>query len=418
VAGQRSFQVARRLALLLALAVLGVVIARLAGWKPVISRSSPSPSLPTLTKSVLLPQDNVVDTGRTATKGPSTLPATESSTPHVTLIGPPTPADAWANSLLDRVLIPLEQPRPSLDGFAWWQNSEASGSLMLDDGALILEQQPLSLEGQTTVFIAIPGQANPNQLERVAGIVFTQGALNLTVYAMESDAENQHWILSNARIDTAFEALVVQAAARSAVLKAAYIENPGAAVEFVLIQAAMFSEPTVTAASTLPTTTATASRTPVLVNTPTPTRQPDPYLGQVITATIDPIIDSSKDFSPAAITDFVNRHPRTGFLAWTDAGPTINGQTMSVDQARELTFYALAPSDPMGAVSSFLKVVYTENTTRLPERQIYFQAHRMEEILFWLVTRTAERGGQLRIAYDDFGAKQAITVIEFSSASQ
>ena len=99
--------------------------------------------------------------------------------------------------------------------------------------------------------------------------------------------------------------------------------------------------------------------------------------------------------------------------SWTDTGPTLNGQTMSVDQASELNFYALAPSDPAGTVSTFLKVVYNGSITRLPEKQIYFQGQRMEEILFWLVTHAAERDGQLRIAYDDFGAKQAITVIGF-----
>lgn len=411
MAGQRGFQLARRLALILALAVLGVVIARLAGWKP--NLSSPLPS-PTLTEIGLLAQDGGAEAGGgSATKTASSIPPTQSSTPSVTLIGPATPADAWANSLLDSIVIVLEQPRPSPDGFAWWQNSEASGWLGLTTGALTLERQPLSLEGQSMVFITIPGQANLNQLERVASVAVDQGALSLTVYGTDAVSESQHWILSNAHIDTAFEALVIQAAARSAVLKAAYIENPGTASEFVLVEARALNVPTVTAASTLPTPSATASQTPVLTSPPTPTRQPDPYLGQVIASTIDPIIDSSKDFSPAAITDFVNRHPRTGFLTWTDTGPRINGQTMSVDQAKELNFYALAPSDATGTVASFLEVVYTDNTTRMPELQIYFQGHRMEEILFWLTKRAAERGGQLRIAYDDFGAKQAITVIDF-----
>jgi hypothetical protein len=417
VAGQRSFQIARSLALILALGVLGLVVARLAGWEPLSDGLSHSPSLPTLTQSGPPPSDSTGAIGAIATKAPFTPPATQSSTPNVTLIGPTTPADAWANSLLDKVLETLKQPRPSPDGFAWWQNSEASGLLMLDGEALVLEQQPLSFEGQNTVFVAISGRANPNQLERVASVVFTQGALNLTVYSLGSDAENEHWILSGAHIDTPFVSLVVQAAARSAVLKAAYIENPGAAVELVLVEATMFGEPTVTAAGTLLTATATATGTPARVNTPTPTRQPDLYLGQILNSTIDPIIDGSKDFSSAAITDFVNRHPRTGFLAWTDTGPTINSQALSVDQAKELTFYTLAPSDPAGSVSSFLKVVYTDNTTRLPEKQVYFQGQRMEEILFWLVTRAAERGGRLRIAYDDFGAKQAITVLEFSSSN-
>lgn len=400
---------------MLAVGVLAVVVARLAGWRPTIDSLSSGFPLPTPTEIGLWPQDNGGDTGRTATRAPSTLSFTKSSTPSVTLIGPATPADAWANALLDRILIVLRQPRPLPDGLAWWQNSEAGGLLALTGGALTLKQQPLSLEGQNTVFIAIPGQVNPNQLDRVASVIFDQGALNLTVYSMESTAENQYWILSSAQIDAAFEALVVQAAARSAALKAAYIENPGAVAEFVLVEAGTLDTPRVTPAGTLPT--ATASQTSVPINTPTPTREPDLYLGQVIASTIDPIIDSSKDFSPAAITDFVNRHPRTGFLAWTGTGSTIDGQALSVDQAEELTFYALSPSDPTGATSSFLKVVYTDNTTRLPEKQIYFQGQRMGEILFWLATHAAERGGRLRIAYDDFGAKQAITVIDFSRSA-
>lgn len=335
----------------------------------------------------------------------------------MTLIGPATPADAWANVLLDKVLVALEQPRPSPDGFAWWQNSEAGGLLTFSSGTLILDQQPISLEGHSRIDIAIARQTNPNQLERVASVLFNQGALNLTIYSTESDADNQHWILSNARIDTAFEALAVQAAARSTLFRVAYIDNPGTTAELVLVEARLISAPTVMPLGTLPTATATLTQTPTFIHTPTPTRQPDSYLGQVIAATVDPIIDNSEDFLPAVVTDFANRHPRTGFLVWTDAGPTINGQAMSVDQARELTFYSLAPSDPSGAVSSFLKVVYTDNTTRLPEKQIYFQGQRMGEILFWLATRAAERGGRLRIAYDDFGARQTITVIDFGRSA-
>lgn len=335
------------------------------------------------------------------------------ATLSVTLIGPSTPADAWANSLLDRLLPMLQQPRPSPDGLAWWQNSEASGLLTLVDGFLALGQQPVGFEGQSVIDIAVAGQANSNQLEQAARVVLDQGALILTVYSTEPDVESGHWILSNSEVDTAFVSLVVQAAARSVALRAAFIENPGAAAEFVLVEAKALNIPTGTPLSTLATSTATPVRTPTPLSTPTPTREPDPYLGQVIASAIDPIIDSADEFSPGVIADFVNRHPRTGFLSWTDAGPTLNSQTMSVDQASELNFYALAPSDPTGTVSTFLKVVYNGSITRLPERQIYFQGQRMEEILFWLVTHAAERDGQLRIAYDDFGAKQAITVIGF-----
>jgi hypothetical protein len=37
----------------------------------------------------------------------------------------------------------------------------------------------------------------------------------------------------------------------------------------------------------------------------------------------------------------------------------------------------------------------------------------MEEIVYWIVIHAAERGGQMLVAYDDYGQRQAITIIGF-----
>jgi hypothetical protein len=415
VGGQRRLQVLKGLSLLIALSVLGIVIARLAGWMPDVDdwgfdHPSPTPLVVTTFPST----PGGVDTLVTKVL-PSPL-AGQSPTAVVTLIGPATPADAWANSLLDQVLGSLQQPQPPADGFAWWQNSEASGDLSLVGNVPTLGGHPLDLSEQTQIDISMPRQTNPNQVERVASIVFAQGASTLTVYNTGPSPANEHWVLSSTEPTTACNALIVQAAARAIVLRAAYIENPGGTSEIMLVSASTLSTPTAAPTDLSPTASPTLTPTQLILSA-TPTREPDPYLGKVIAAAIDPIIDDTQDFVPSVVLDFANRHPRTGHLMWTASGPQLGGQLMSVSQASELGFYTLSPSEQTGRVTSFLKIVFTNNTTRLPEMQIYFQGQRMEEILFWLVSRADERGGQLRIAYDDFGTRQAITVIGFDPAS-
>ncbi|MBN1313585.1 MAG: hypothetical protein JXB30_19425 [Anaerolineae bacterium] len=404
------------MALAFALGVLGVVIARLAGWNPdinVFSPAHPSPTLSGTTKTPLC-----TESFETAVPGTATPPR-QSPTPGPTLVGPLTPADAWANSLLDKVLNTLQEPQSSPDGFAWWQSSEAGGELVLTNAVPALNQQLIDLDGQTRIDVSVVKQDNPNQLDRVASVIYVQGALTLTVFSRESGIENEYWVLSNAEPSIAFKALVVQATARASILEAAYMEKPASTAEFVLVgvrtlqigeaSPTEMSTPVMVSATYVPTWTIPAP-------TSTPTREPDIYLGRVIAAAIDPIIDNAAFFLPAIVQDFANRHPRTGYLTWSGAKPQIGGHSLSVDQAEELTFYTLTPSDAEGTVTSFLKVIYIDHTTRLPEKQIYFPGQRMEEILLWIVTRADERGGRLNIAYDDFGTKQAVTVIGFDSS--
>ena len=414
---QRRTQILRGLALLFALSVLGVVLARLAGWNPDIEPSPPSHLSSTVlgTNTPSQSDGSVI----TSTEPPPTdLLFRETPTPGPTLIGSPTPADAWANSLLDKVLTRLQHPQEISDGFAWWQRSEASGKLGISDAILTLNLQPVDLSKQVSIDISVVRQENPNQLEHIAYVAVEQGALALTVFSLQPNVENEHWVLSNVEPSTALEALVIQAAARSAILRAAYVENPARAAEFVLIEATGIFTPTASSTGMMTDVTPSATYVPTSTfpaATATPTRVPDIYLGRVITAAIDPVIDNAVLFLPTVVQDFANRHPRTGYLEWSKTGPQLSGQPLSVSQATDLTLYTLSPSEPEGTVTGFLKIIYINNTTRLPEKQIYFPGQRMEEILLWLVTRADERDGRLHIAYDDFGTKQAITIIGFDS---
>jgi hypothetical protein len=118
-------------------------------------------------------------------------------------------------------------------------------------------------------------------------------------------------------------------------------------------------------------------------------------------------------FQPSALYRFTEQHPWSGLLTWTETGPQINHRDTAIHQATELTFYTLSSDDPTGKTVTLMDVYYVEGTTRFPADSIYFQGHRMDEILYWMVRRAAERGGQLYVAYDDFGIKQAITLVGF-----
>lgn len=412
--GRRHIQRLRVLALFLALAALAVLILQIVGWLPSeavlisdafpVTTDTPSPA----------PRLTFVQASKPTPDIP--LSTTASLALTMTLSGPITPADEWANALLDIALPLLEQALPSGGGFAWWQGSDAGGMLMFVGERLLLGSLELHVDDQQVIGVLIPNHENPNQLDLLASIEPERGVLVLSVVDDTPPYGETRWLVSNAYPGIALTALAVQAERRGVALRAAFNRNPGGEAQLALVGIAQLAPtPTFPIPSGTEHPTPTASRTPTTTFTTTPTREPDVYLGRLIAEKIDPIIDAALFFDTNAVFDFAGRHPWTGILSWTETGAEIGGRPTAVCQATELTFYTLKANDPSGEVRRFLRILYVDGATRFPDDQVYFQGQRMEEILFWLVRRAAEREGQLIVAYDDFGAKQAITIVGFRS---
>jgi hypothetical protein len=273
----------------------------------------------------------------------------------------------------------------------------------------MLGGQSADIGAVTMIEVVIPDQTNPNRLEHIANIQLVDSTLSLSVTGLEAPYTTVRWLISNAQPALALEALVNQARLRDLALNAALVQYPGGQAQLALASVQSFSI-TPTPQPATPTPVASPSATP----TPTPTRVPEPYMGSVLATKIDPVIDAALSFSPQLTARAIGDHPAAGFLTWTETGAQINGRPTAVIRASRLNLYVLDASDPSGSsVIRFLTVVYVDNTTRFPDDRIYFQGQRMEEMLYWIVRRAAERGGQLLVIYDDFGATQTLTVVGF-----
>jgi hypothetical protein len=403
----------RGVALLLAigalLALVVVMLARREGIAPGLTVN------PSQTPTGEFPE-SAFPTGSAATFGIGGKPSTSAAavpTLAVTLIGPTTAADVWANVLLDRVLDRLKQPSPAGDGFAWWQGSEAGGILTYSNQALFFARQPFSVTDQQAINLFVIAHDDPNKLEPVASIKVDQGALVLTVTSVKADQAEGRWILAESTPDTALQALVIQAAARSIIVRAAYSSSPGQDGSLVLIEAQAMDYLTATVPGPESSTTATAA--PQVL--PTPTRPPESALGTVIESKFNPVIEAGLAFPQDVVAAFTASHAWTGPLTWRETGPQLNNRPMNVAEAGDLTFLILTPNDPRGPAQPFLRATYAGDVTRFPDELVYFQGQRMNEIIYWFVYYSAQHGGQLQVSYDDFGARQSVTIVGFAQFS-
>jgi hypothetical protein len=403
VTSQRSVQHLKVIALLLALVTLAAMILRMTG------RRAPAVSPPdTATPYVTTQSGGSVEVELM----PSLLPVLPTGEGTLSLPdnGPASPADPWANAVLDVALPALSASLPDARGLAWWQGSSAIGTLELSGEATTLNDQPVGSSTLTSLMVLIPKNDNPNYLTPIASMERQNGVLTLSV----DGSENMQWVLSNATTNMALRALAVQADRRNTILLAAYSEGMGVEGQLVLVSAedrdvAEAASATAHASALTPS----PSSQPTPMRTPTPTRTPEAYLGRVIDEKMDPVIDDAGSFDPTAIARYLDQHPWIGLLTWTETGAEIDGRKTALSLAEDVTFYTLSPNDPSGSTHRFMQVTYDGVVTRLPDDQIMFQGQRLEEMLYWMVRRAAERGGQLVVAYDDFGSKQAVTIVAF-----
>ncbi len=402
-AGERIYRL-KIITLLLALLALSTILLRLA--RP--------PFLGESTSSAGQAPETIPDTSAPTFTGGEPLRTPLEFTPQPeTTTGTPlpsTPVDKWASALLDQVLPQLSaSPPPS--GLAWWQSTSIITTLQAGPGNVaLLGGEPFEANSHLSLEILIPEPANPDRLNRV-GMVRQEGTvLTLSVFGGAPGLADMSWMLNRADVSLALHVLAVQASLRDVRLLVAYGELPGQQSQLVIVG----SEALGSTATALPATSGSPTPTvgfmPTSTRTPTPTPAPEAYLGRVMAAKIDPVIDAVAELDPHVVGSTFGSHPWLGALTWTESGAAVGGRRTYVEQAERLFFYVLQAD---GQVVRLFEANYDGNVTRLPDDLILFQGQRMEEMLYWLVRRAAERNGQLIVAYDDFGVKQAITVVGF-----
>jgi hypothetical protein len=350
---------------------------------------------------------------------PSALPAGASSTARVTwetptpnlTLNPPrptTPADEWANRILDLATPALPDQPPSYAGLSWWDAGALSGVLTARGSTIMLGSQPVDTGQVEQIDCVGPDAANPNRLVRYGTIVWQQAVLTLTAVAGGEQGTGATWLLSQSGPETALSALIAVAEARGLHITAAYLDGPPRLVLMSLASAGPPGESTPTAISP------TGSPSPP---TPSSTLIPAPELGDFIGSKLDLLIAAAASFDPEAAARFTENHPWAGALSWTEEGAIVSGRPTLLDQATELTFYMLAPDDPSGMVVRFMGVTFRDAVTYFPDDGFIFYGQRTEEIMYWLVRHAADRGLRVMVAYDGGGARQAITVTGFESLS-
>ena len=371
-----------------------------------------SPTLPSKT-----------DTGVTVNLGGETgsdgldTPGSRSTTltPGATLIGPTSPADGWANALLDQIEPLFDAGLLPGDGFAWWQSQSERARLNYHDGQVLIDLVPLAPAVPPRLVVSIPDSADANMLRRV-GLVETNGdSLTLTVFRSSSSLADKSWIVTNIDTVTPLKALVIQAAARSLDCIVAFDNGDASVSELVVLNLEHRAE---TDAST---PTPTLTKTPPAVQpsvSPTATRAPDISLGRLIAARLDTVIDGLAAIPQSDIAAYVNQHSAPGPLTWTETGPQFSGRPMGISQAIELKVEYLSPASPTNAAVTFFTADYENDVTHLLEDHVGFQGHRMEEIVYWMVYHSAQRQGTLIVSYDDFGARQSIGIVGFAPFPQ
>lgn len=398
----------------LSLIAVGFALTRLLLPIPLISPTSQAPAA---SVSGTATQSIVVNLGPNSSSGGLETPTSGSptSTLAVTLIGPPSPADAWANAVLDDVTSLFDAGLRPGDGFAWWQSQTERAPLDYHDGLVYFGVLPLTSSPPSRIVVSVPDPSDINQLHRVGLIEANGGSLTVTALSSSPLVGGRSWILTNVNSTLPISALVIQAAARSITYVAAYDDTDSSVAQLVILGLDHTNEVVVSTATAPPISNSQTLTAPIV---PTATRAPDIGLGRLISGRLDTVIDALADIPEPDVAAYVDQHSPPGPLTWTETGPRFNGRPMSVNEAVELNVEYLSHTSPTNAAVKFFTAEYQNDVTHLLEDHVGFQGHRMDEIVYWLVYHSTERRGTLIVTYDDFGARQSIGIIGFSPFSQ
>ncbi len=322
-----------------------------------------------------------------------------------------SPADQWADQLVAAALPVLSDGSLTSEGFVWWQNPAENGPLAANDDGLWLGGRQLEIDELERIEVLVPTAAGSSQLKGYGTVTWEGGALMLSAVGGADGATSTRWLLSSTRPGTAVRALIQQAAEQGYRLTAAYSTTFEKQASLVLTSAApvdVVAEPTEAPADA----TAAPTLTPVPSVQPTPTRAPEALMGQTVAEHVDPAIASLADLPEASKLAFAETHPWVGLLTWTESGPQISGRDIAIQEARELTVYVIASEGDDVLSERLLSATYNGSFTRLTDEQLIFHGQRMDEILYWMVRTAFDEGGQLLVAYDDFGTRQALTLVD------
>lgn len=359
-------------ALAIALLALAIVILRVTYIPPYGVVSSPAASPVSL-----------------STPSPTFRAAAETLPPTAT--APSAPVEAWARELLALIFThtAYQPAQPPFD------------TLIAHDVDLYVGSRLVSLEGQTTIQFLLPSDEAPFSPIVGGAVAEEEDVLVLTV------SGGPRRVVSGGTTASALRELMSAASAERVRLEAAIVRETEISVELVTVAHSLDElaqmTPTPSGYTPLP-----------MLGVITPSPFPDANLARLVGEQTNLIIDTAPLFHPDAVIRFLENHPWTGTLTWSEQGPRVGGQPLGVAEADTLTLYMLNPNDPSMTTVSVMELTYDEGSWRTSlSEDDWFYGHRLEEVLYWMVRRAAERDGQLLVAYDDPGALQAITVIGF-----
>lgn len=381
--------------------LLGIVVLLFGVWRvwltPAAPGATPAQTVTASPTAVIAPDDQFIEESSPVPPATTAAPVASDN----------TPADQWAETVLSLAVPLLDSGMFSPDGLAWWQSEAQRGLLTAGTQLAYLDDRPIEPINHTDLEVLVPRVDNPNQLTTLGSVMVDGAVMRLESVAPSPSTPGGSWVISNTDISTALRALALQAADNDLVVHAAISFDGEETMRLVLVSVHRASD-----ATPPPTEIIGSTATPTLPFTPTPTREPEAYMGQVIESFFTSVLTQAEGLSARTTDAVAAEHPWSGVLTWTVNGPAVNERVLPISDAGQVTFYLLEV-DASGeqTTSRFFSAIYEFETTRFPDQQVLFQQHRMDEVLRWMIQIAAERGQRLVVTYDDFGSRQAITVV-------
>ncbi len=316
-----------------------------------------------------------------------------------------TPADPWANAILDQIVtVYADQLAGNVIGLPPAQ-SAYEGALSIAAGDLLVGGQRLRANSLATLHLALIDPLDAEHSIPIGRITVERGVLILKSSETLTTKESQEWRLSDAASVLAIQSLLTQARLRDIHLEASFTSGIVGDAQLTIYYASYADAPQISSP--------VGVTQPAMDISPSPTRTPDIVLGRIIAARINPVIDYLQELPSTITMAYLDHYARSGLLTATETDIQVSGRSIPIDDALNLTVYGIDTANADGIVRLFAAFYTEDATTQFPQEQVYFQGHRMREILYWMVIHAVERGGQLIVGYDELGQIQAVTIIGF-----